>query len=86
MNAVIIDGKGWALGLILAQLNVCNDLLGERSRVDTALGPSALPSLSWNKKYCRPKVIGIKKPNVIALKGFICTLVLCTFEELTNTV
>ena len=50
MNAVIIDGKGWALGLILAQLNVCNDLLGERSRVDTALGPSALPSLSWNKK------------------------------------
>ena len=38
MNAVIIDGKGRALGLLLAQLNVCNDLLDERRQVDTGLG------------------------------------------------
>ena len=37
MNAVIIDSRGWALGLILAQLNVCNDLLDDRSRVGTTL-------------------------------------------------
>ena len=60
MNAVIIDGKGWALGLILAQLNVCNDLLDDRSRVGTALESSVLLSFSWNKKYCRPTVIEIK--------------------------
>lgn len=33
-----IDGKGRALGLLLAQLNVCNDLLDERRQVDTGLG------------------------------------------------
>ena len=38
MNAVIIDSKGWVLGLLLAQLNVCNDLLDERRQVDTGLG------------------------------------------------
>ena len=38
MNAVIIDSRGWALGLILAQLNVCDDLLDDRSRVGTCFG------------------------------------------------
>ena len=38
MNAVIIDSKGWVLGLLLAQLNVCNDLLDERRQVGTGLG------------------------------------------------
>ena len=38
MNAVIIDSRGWALGLMLAQLNVCDDLLDDRSRVGTCFG------------------------------------------------
>ena len=85
MNAVIIDSRGWALGLILAQLNVCNDLLDDRSRVGTTLESSVLLSFSWNKKYCRPTVIEIKN-RMWALWGFICTLVFCTFEELGNVV
>ena len=50
MNAVIVDSRGWVLGLILAQLNVCNDLLDDRSRVGTAFESSVLLSFSWNKK------------------------------------
>ncbi len=38
MNEIIIDSKGWVLGLLLAQFNVCNDLLDERRQVGTGLG------------------------------------------------